>query len=100
MTKTFKTNKNGKIEFTKRELEKLLDEIWRDGYNSNNTYTWSSPYWWPTTTTYPYNPITWTYLSDGTINCETKEVDSITTNTCSADYQNKNLKGITINVGE
>ena len=98
MIKTFKTNKNGKIEFTKKELEKLLDEIWRDGYNSNNTYTWSSPYCWPTTTTYPYSPITWTYLSDGIINCETKEVDSITTNACSID--NKNLKGITINVGE
>lgn len=97
MTKTFKINKNGKIEFTKKELEKLLDEIWRDGYNSNNTYTWSSPYWW---TINANNPITWTYLNDGTINCETKEVDSITTNACSTNYQNKNLKGITINVGE
>ena len=96
MTKTFKTNKNGKIEFTKKELEKLLDEIWRDGYNSNNTYTWSSPSWW----TYPYTPITWTYLSDGTINCKTEEVDSITTNICSTDYQNKNLKETTINIGE
>lgn len=45
MTKTFKTNKNGKIEFTKEQLGKLLDEVWSDGYNSNNKYYWSSPWW-------------------------------------------------------
>lgn len=45
MTKTFKANKNGKIEFTKKELEALLDEVWKDGYKANNTYTWWSPSW-------------------------------------------------------
>lgn len=45
MTKTFKANKNGKIEFTKKELEALLDEVWKDGYKANNIYTWSSPFW-------------------------------------------------------
>ena len=46
MVKVFTPNKNGKIEFTKKELEKLLDEVWRDGYNSNNNYYWHSPYWY------------------------------------------------------
>lgn len=44
MVKVFTTNKNGKIEFTEKELENLLNEVWRDGYNSNTTrYWWYSP---------------------------------------------------------
>lgn len=44
MVKVFTTNKSGKIEFTEKELEKLLNEVWRDGYNSNTTrYWWYSP---------------------------------------------------------
>ena len=45
MTKTFKANKNGKIEFTRKELEALLNEVWKDGYKANNSYTWYSPSW-------------------------------------------------------
>ena len=41
MVKVFTTNSNGKIEFTKDELEKLLNEVWEDGRNSH--YWWSSP---------------------------------------------------------
>lgn len=44
MVKVFTTNKNGKVEFTEKELENLLNEVWRDGYNSNtNRYWWYSP---------------------------------------------------------
>ena len=39
MVKVFTTNSDGKIEFTKDELEKLLNEVWEDGR--------SSCYWWP-----------------------------------------------------
>jgi hypothetical protein len=62
MTKTFKLNENGRIEFTKEELNKLLDEVWNDGYYSNNNYVWESPYkwtpWWERP--YYYDPITTT----------------------------------------
>ena len=44
MVKVFEPNKNGKIEFTKEELETLLNEVWNDGYNSYMGYTWVSPY--------------------------------------------------------
>lgn len=37
MVKVFTTNENGKIEFTKEELEALLNEVWNDGYR------WVSP---------------------------------------------------------
>lgn len=45
--KVFTHNQSGKIEFTRTELEKLLDEVYSDGYkdgkNSCN-WTWNSPY--------------------------------------------------------
>ena len=51
MVKVFTPNKDGKIEFTKDELEKLLNEVWYDGKN-HATYTWASPYWQTITTPY------------------------------------------------
>ena len=57
MVKLFIPNKNGKIEFTESELENLLNEVWRDGYNSNYYYTWYSPWcspWYTNSTKYPY----------------------------------------------
>ena len=56
MVKVFTTNSDGKIEFTKDELEKVLNEVWRDGYNSNTSYLWSSPITTPYYTTNT-NPI-------------------------------------------
>lgn len=61
MTKTFKKNKDGKVEFTVDELKKLLDEAYWEGYHDNDTWVyntpgtgktwWSSPYVWTSTTT-------------------------------------------------
>lgn len=53
MVKIFTPNKNGKIEFTKSELENLLNEVWRDGYNSNHNWTWYSP-WYYTPISYDF----------------------------------------------
>lgn len=53
MVKVFTLNENGKIEFTKDELEKLLNEAWNDGYYHHGTYWWLSPSSVPTITT-PY----------------------------------------------
>ena len=50
MIKVFESNKDGKIEFSKTNLEKLLNEIYKDGYNtgyaegSSKSSTWTSPY--------------------------------------------------------
>lgn len=47
--KVFKTNNNGKIEFTQTELENLLNEIYKSGYvegeaeGRKNNFTWTSP---------------------------------------------------------
>lgn len=45
MVKVFTPNKDGKIEFTKDELEKLLNEVWYDG-KSSGSYYWTSPDWY------------------------------------------------------
>ena len=48
IVKVFQTNKNGKIEFTKEELETLLNEVYWDGYRANSTSTWTTPLSYPT----------------------------------------------------
>lgn len=59
--KVFKTNKAGKIEFTRCELEKLLNETYREGYTDgenhakSNYWTWTSP---NATITPYYNTVT------------------------------------------
>ena len=61
--KVFKTNKAGKIEFTRCELEKLLNETYREGYTDGENHAKSS-YW---TWTSP-NVINTPYY--GTITCD------------------------------
>lgn len=65
--KVFYPDKNGKISFTKEELQALLDEVYKEGYNDAKPYYWTSPYWtWSngniSTTTTPYL----TYSTSGT----------------------------------
>lgn len=48
--KVFQTNSNGKIEFTRAELEKLLNDTYKEGHRdgenkaNSNYWTWTSPY--------------------------------------------------------
>lgn len=44
--KVFSINEKGKIEFTKEQLEQLLNETYKDGYNdgTTRTYSWTTPY--------------------------------------------------------
>ena len=47
MIKVFTLNKNNKIELTKQELQKLLDESYWEGRNSTSPYwTYISPTKW------------------------------------------------------
>ena len=51
-TKIFTKNEKGKIEFTEKELEALLDEIYNEGYNDgkSRSYIYTTPTrttpWW------------------------------------------------------
>ena len=77
MIKVFEKNKNGKIEFTKDELEKLLNEVWWDG-KSHATYTWTSPYW---------QTITTPYYATGTI---TATISGTSTAGVTVEYSSEN----------
>ena len=97
MVKVFTPNKNGKIEFTKKELEKLLDEVWRDGYNSNNNYTWHSPWW--------YGNGYYSVSCTDSTNCATVTVPTSDDITLTADHatisSNDISNGtISVNIGE
>ena len=72
--KVFQSNHNGKIEFTRVELERLLNEVYNDGYNegkNSNTWTWASPYYTSTTLLSDKTPI-----NQATISCDTAKIDT------------------------
>ena len=87
MIKCFTKNKDGKIEFTEKELEKLLNEIYKSGYDEANSkhYWWTSPYYYSTTPYYNYCYSTTTAdISTGTnirnsgntLTCNTLDTDN------------------------
>lgn len=87
MIKVFTVDKEGKISFTKKELEDLLNEAYWEGYSKNlNTTTISYPY-------HPYSPYyTWT---NGTLTINSNESycsDHITTTNYTTGDKNKNEK--------
>ena len=86
MTKTFKKNKDGKIEFTVDELKKLLDDAYWEGYHDNDTWVYNTPgtskNWWsgPYTWTASTADVTLTSSNSGNSNCIVNAYD-ITPNT-------------------
>lgn len=78
--KVFTKNQKGKIEFTEKELESLLNEIYNDGYNDgkSRTYTWTSPY-------NPYTP--YYYNTHNTTATPSKLEDQITWKTITPDKE-------------
>ena len=84
MIKVFTTNKNNKIEITKEELQKLLDEAYWDGYRAHNgTWTYTTP---------NYNPFQWvtTTSSSGDNQYTVTYNDSI--NNLNSTAKDSNLK--------
>lgn len=51
MIKVFELNKNKKIELTKEELEKLLNQAYWEGYYNKSTWTYTTPNVFPITNT-------------------------------------------------
>lgn len=75
MTKirVFPKNEKGKIEFTKEELQKLLNEVYNEGKADSYTISYGSNI---TTTPYPYSTIT---TSNSSISIDKKNLTSLTT---------------------
>ena len=63
MIKVFYPDKNGIIKFTKKELEKLLDEVYAQGKAEGTVhYVDRYPYWWYSNSS---PSITWTSSTSG-----------------------------------
>ena len=81
--KVFQTNKAGKIEFTRCELEKLLNETYKEGYADGEAHakkdywTWTSPTLTSTPfVTYGGNSAIRTTPESTTITCTNATVDT------------------------
>ena len=84
--KVFQPNHHGKIEFTRAELEKLLNEVYSDGYREGESNACSRPWTW----TSPYLTNTPYY---GTITtCSTDADKSIDSLTCKSVNTNNTAK--------
>ena len=103
--KVFKTNNNGKIEFTRCELEKLLNEIYNEGYAAGEKHTKETYWTWtPTpTVTSPTLPITYTTTTTPIHNlrCENGSQSTVSNNnetpktyTCINDTGIGETKGV------
>ena len=77
--KVFTPNANKKVEFTKEELEKLLNEVYNEGYTDGKASNWTIGYGYGDVITWPYTKVT----SNGiTLKPNT---DTITFNTTNTD---------------
>jgi hypothetical protein len=92
--KVFQTNNQGKIEFTRAELEKLLNEMYTEGYKDgedigrSQSLTWTTPYINPI----PYcDNVTYTTSTTSTAANNDKE-KSIDKPTCANDATNLSIE--------
>ena len=83
--KVFQTNSNGKIEFTRAELEKLLNDTYKEGHRdgetkakANNSYwTWTAPTLTSAPSiTYGGNSTIRTTPDSATITCTNAKIDT------------------------
>lgn len=108
--KVFEPNRYGKIEFTRAELEKLLNEVYTDGYKEgeydarSHSWTWTSPY---LSTTTRSSSITNNATIDPAItltsaNCATDKIEAVLDNSvataCDKTNTDTDAKAYTVKV--
>ena len=102
--KVFYPNREGKIEFTRQELEKLLDEVYREGQkdcNCSKSWTWTTPYYNGSLTS---NSTTNATVATPNLSTATYTTDNTTIDNFKADtnVSNKEVKpySITMKINE
>ena len=105
--KVFEPNRYGKIEFTRAELEKLLNEVYTDGYKEgeydarSHSWTWTSPYLSTCGSSICNNTIdpTITLTSD---NCATDKIEAVLDNSvataCDKTIKDTDTKAYSVKV--
>ena len=88
--KVFQTNSQGKIEFTRADLEKLLNEVYTEGYKDgeangrSQNWTWTAPY---INSTPYYGDMARTNTT--VVNNKEKNIDKLT---CTGDVINPSIE--------
>ena len=79
--KIFYPDPDGSIRFSKQELQALLDEVYKEGYNDARSYYQQSPYWSNSgsITTTPYMTYSNSNSSDSTVTVSNKNIPTYTT---------------------
>ena len=79
--KIFYPDPDGSIRFSKQELQALLDEVYKEGYNDAKPYYQQSPYWSNSgsITTTPYITYSSNNSSDSTVTVSNKNIPTYTT---------------------
>ena len=79
--KIFYPDPDGSIRFSKQELQALLDEVYKEGYNEAKPYYQQSPYWSNSgsITTTPYMTYSNSNSSDSTVTVSNKNIPTYTT---------------------
>lgn len=102
--KVFQTNSNGKIEFTRAELEKLLNDTYKEGYRDGETKTNNSYWTWiaPTLTSTPSvtcggNSAISTTPDSATITCTNAKIDTDALAKLAVPKEDKITANISIN---
>lgn len=92
--KVFKTNKAGRIEFTRCELEKLLNEIYHEGYTDGENHAKSNYWTWtpPNTTNTIITPYYGSITCDTSSLLRTNTTDGIASTTTSCN--NASIAGV------
>lgn len=87
--KVFQTNNQGKVEFTRAELEKLLNEVYTEGYKdgevSGRSQNWTAPY---INSTLRCGDVVYTN-STAANNDKEKNIDKLT---CTSDVASPNIE--------
>ena len=79
--KIFYPDPDGSIRFSKQELQALLDEVYKEGYNDARPYYQQSPYWSNSgsITTTPYMTYSNSNSLDSTVTVSNKNIPTYTT---------------------
>ena len=96
--RVFNTNNFGKIEFDRTSLEKLLNEIYEEGYRAGEKHAKDSYWTWcPSITTVNYNTPVYRTLNDFNTNSSVTTSDSTNTNASTMSTNTTNNTKINSN---
>lgn len=104
--KVFEPNRYGKIEFTRAELEKLLNEVYTDGYKEgeydarSRSWTWTSPYVSTYGTSITNKVSTDPSVTLTSANCATDKIEAVLDNSVATACNNADAKTYTVDTAD